>query len=252
MKKLITVATLCFLTACVYAGDVNFMPSRNKVFSFWNTTKIRFYDKDTERSLASVQEVTEENVEHGVVQTVQTGGLMASAQTNRTSTYEFEVLKANKKAVLNSTYSPFFIEKDKFYRPFGEVKINDEAYMLVKQKNNGDILIVAGDGQIYNHIGRMVDGRLAILRSDIFIEPENVRLSPAVETVTDVENNVGGFELYYAGLEDDEMTFSYSTLGPDGETETYSFPVDERFVEIEDLAFEVLEVDYNNITFVLN
>ena len=39
------------------------------------------------------------------------------------------------------------------FEAFGEVKFNDEVYMLVRQDNSNDILLVDGKGKIFNKIG---------------------------------------------------------------------------------------------------
>ena len=254
MKKISLLAALCFLTACVYAGDIKLMKSRNQFFSVWQTEKIDYYIDSDEYSgfLVGVEEVTFDDVDRGVAKTTRTGALMVSSKTDAFNTLETEVLKATKNAVLSSSYSPFYIHRDDIFVPFGEVTLDDVRYMLVRQGDKGDILLIDGQGRIFNHIGRIKDDRLAVLDTYFFIEPEDVRIVPALQTTIQTDERIDGFELYYTGIEDNEMTFSYVLLNEDLDVEKISFPIDECHIEIHGLKIDVMDVDYGQITYIVN
>ena len=254
MKKISLLSALCFLTACVYAGDIKFMESRNQFFSKRQTKEIDYYIDSDEQSgfLVGVEEVTFDDVDRGVAKTTRTGALMVSSKTDAFNTMETEVLKATKNAVLSSSYSPYYIHRDDIFAPFGEVVLDDVRYMLVRQGDRGDILLIDGQGRIFNHIGRMKGDRLAVLDTYFFIEPEDVRLLPAMQTSIQTVERVDGFELYYTGINGNEMTFSYVVLNEDLDAESFSFPINERHIEINDLKIDVLDVDYGKITYIVN
>ena len=258
MKKISLLATLCFLTACVYGGDIRLMKPKNQFFSSWKNQKIDYYIDSDEYSgyLVGVEEVTFDEIDRGIAKTTRTGALMVSSKTDVYNTLETEVLKATKNAVLSSSYSPFYIHRDDVFTPFGEVQLGKERYMLVQQGDRGDILLIDGQGRIFNHIGRMKGDRLAILDTYFFIEPEDVRILPAMQTTIQTEQRINGFELYYTGISGDEMTFTYVWLDDnfdkDVEVEQYSFPLDECHIEIQGLNIDILDVDYGQISYIVN
>lgn len=252
MKKFASIVSLCLLTACIYAGDVNVLKSRNKLFSYWQTDEIDYYKIESRESLlAGTQEITEENIERGVVLTTAAGNLMASSKTNMVEMYDTEVLQANKTAVMSSSYSPIYIRKTSVFESFGEVTINGERYMLVRLDKGGDIILVSGAGEIYERIGRVVDGRLAILDIKFFVEPEDVRLMPVVLTETKTNDEVKGFELVYDGFDDNELSFSYVTLGAKNKTKQFTFALDASEVEIEGLKLQIIEATPDKISYII-
>lgn len=254
MKKTFLLMALCFLTACVHAGDVDILKSRKDFFSSWQTENIDYYvdSEEAQGSLVNVEEITFEDIERGVAATTRTGAMMISSQTDAFNTYETERLRATKSAVLSSSYSPIYIHRDEVFNTFGEVTIEGGRYMLVRNEDHGDILIIDGEGKIFNRIGRLVNGRLAILDAYFFIEPHDVRIVPFIQSVTKTNERIDGFELFYTGIENQEMTFSYVSLDATQEVEKFSFPMDQKQIEINGLKIDILDVDYNKITYLIN
>ncbi len=252
MKKITALIPLFCLAGCIYAGDVNVLPARNKIFTVWQTEDIFYYDKDKGAEyLSESKTFTENNIEKNQIMVVQKGDVMASSQIYRTDFYTTETLRATKNATMSSSYSPLYISKDKALDGFGEVQFEGEKHMLVRQGKSGDILLVNGDGVINSRIGRIVDGRLAVLDILFFVEPEDVRIQPVITTRTETSDVLEGFELVYNGLSDGNISILYRTLGEDCIDEEILFPYNQESVEIQDLNITIIEADNNKIEYII-
>lgn len=252
MKKIVAVLSIFTLAACIYAGNVNVLPFRNKIFSVWQTEKIFYYDTNQgEEFLSESKTITEDRIEKGQVLITKTGGVMASSKTFRTDFYGTETLRINKRGVMSSSYSPLYLEKDSNYEGFGQVNLNGETYMTVRQGNEGDILLVDGNGEIFNRIGRIVDGRLAILDITFFVEPSDVRLNPVVTTRSETTDVLSGYELIYNGVSSNYMRFTWVNLGTGASAEEFSFPAGQDTIEINGMRINVIDAGYNKIEYVI-
>jgi hypothetical protein len=175
---------------------------------------------------------------------------MAFSKTYRTDFFDMEVLRVNKDAVLDSTSAPYYIKKGAEYSGFGEVSIDGEKYMLIRQnKDDGDILLVNGDGEVYNRIGRIVKGRLALLNYKFFIKPSDVRFVPVVSSRSERSDYTDGFELRYSGMRDDNMVFTYTILGEDCYDEELTFPASKKEIKIKGLKLDILDVTPKKIEY---
>lgn len=252
MKKIAALLSISTLAACVYAGDITAIPPLGKIFTAWQTEPITYYDvKSFQEYLMDSKTVTEEKVDRNEILVTGVGGIMASSQTRRTDFYGLEKLTVNRDAVLSSSYSPLYIEKDSKFEPLGQARVDGKEFMLVRQDKENDILLVDGDGVLYNKIGRIRDERLAVLEVRFFIEPEDVIFTPVVNTRSETTGIIGGYELRYEGLDGKEMRFSYTTLGENGSKEEFTFPSEEQTIEIKNFKINVINVDYNNIEYII-
>lgn len=252
MKKIVAMLSVSMLAACVYAGNMDIFSGRNKIFQVWQTEKIFYYDaKQGEEYLTESKTVTEDKIERNQVLVTKLNDVMLFSKTRRTDFYASEVLTVNKDAVLSSSYTPMFIKKNGNYEAFGEVSLNNQQYMLVRENKGSDILLVDGDGSIYNHIGRIVDGRLAILDIEFFVEPDDVTFTPVVNTRSETTDVLSGYELRYNGVEDGLMRFTYTTFGEEPVAEEYTFPFDQEDIEIAGFKINVISAGYNRIEYVI-
>lgn len=254
MKKIAAALSVLTLTACgIHAGNINFWPERNSMFEIWQTESIFFYDQpQDEEILTASKTITEEEVNRGEFLITETGDLMAFSKTYRTDFFDVESLRVNKNAILSSSSSPYYINKNADYTGFGEVSVNGEKYMLVRQgKDENDILLINSEGEVFNRIGRIIKGRLAILDIPFTIEPSDVRFVPVVSTRTEKSDYISGFELRYNGVKNGKMFFTYTTLGEDCFDQEFSFPVSQHSLEIGGLRIDVKEAGYNKIEYTI-
>ncbi len=252
MKKLAALLSLSMLSACIYAGEMDIFHGRNKFFQIWQTEEIFYYDtKAGDEYLTESKTITEDSIERNQVLITKVGGIMAFSRTHRTDFYGSETLTVNKDAVMSSSYSPLYIKKNNKFEPFGETTFNGEKYMLVKQGKSGDVLMINGNGELFDRIGRVVDGRLAVLDITFFVEPEDVLFTPVVNTRSENTEVMDGWELRYDGIVNNYMRFTYSTLGENGQAEEFIFPTGQQTIIINDLRINVIEAGYNKIEYVI-
>ncbi len=252
MKKFTALLPILMLSACVYAGNVDILASRKAPFKVWQTEKVFYYDRNTgEEFLSESKTITEEKIEKNVLLVTSVGKPMVSSKTYRTDFYSVENVQVNKNAIMSSTYTPVKIRKNADFEAFGEVKFNNETYMLVRQDDSNDILLVNDQGKIFNKIGRMVDDRIAVLDVDFVVEPNDVVMTPVINTRTEVSEVLEGFELIYNGIEDQKMKFTYRLLGDMEAEDLFVFPLDSSVININDIKINVIDAGYNQIEYIL-
>lgn len=254
MKKILTILMLLVLAACEYRGNINFLPIRNKLFTVWQTEEIFYYEKNSgEEFLAESTTTTEEKFEKGQVLITHRGDQMAFSKTVRTDYYSTETIKPTKSVVLDSAYSPVKIDKDSEFIAFGEITLKGEKYMLVRQGKDNDIILVDGDGNIFDHIGRIVDDRLAVLDITFYAYPQDVKMVPVVNTRVEETPLAEGFALAYNGVNDaDEMVFTYTSYGPDGAVdEEIAVSVCEEVINIHGINITVYNADNDKIEYMI-
>lgn len=252
MKKIIALLPILMLGACVYAGQADILASRKAPFKVWQTEKVFYYDRGTgEEFLSESKTVTEEKIEKNVVLVTQVGKPMVSSKTYRTDFYSIENVQVNKSGIMSSTYSPVYIKKDADFKAFGEVKFNNETYMLVRQGKSNDILLVNEDGEIFNKIGRMVDDRIAVLNVDFHVEPDDIVMLPVINTRTEVSDLLEGYELIYDGIEDQKIGFTYRLLGDMNAEDKFEFPLDSTVININGIKVNIIDAGYNKIEYII-
>jgi len=253
MKKLALLLSIGMLAACSYSNNsINFLPFRNKVFTIWQTDSIFYYDKDlNDEFLSESTMTTEEKIEKGQVLVTYSGDVMASSKTYRTDYYSTETVRPTKNGKMDSAYSPITIRKNAKYNAFGEVKHDGETYMLVRQGKSNDIILVNGEGEIYEHIGRMLDGRLVVLSAKFYVEPEDLRMIPIVDTRVEENDETTGFVLKYDGLENDgnEMVFTYEEEG--GDAEEIRFSICDEHIRIHDLEIDIFNASEDKLEYMI-
>jgi hypothetical protein len=252
MKKITAILSVLMLGACVYAGDADIFSGRTTPFKVWQTEKVFYYDRNTgEEFLSESKTITEEKIEKNVLLVTPAGKPMVSTKTYRTDFYSVENVQVNKNAMLNSTYTPVKIRKNADFEAFGEVKFNGEVYMLVRQDNSNDILLVDGKGKIFNKVGRMIDDRISVLDVDFVVEPDDVVMTPVINTRTEVSDVLEGFELIYNGIEDQKIKFTYRLLGNMETEDLFVFPLDSTVININDIKINIIDASYDKIEYIL-
>ena len=252
MKKITAILSVLMLGACSLSDAGDILSSRNIPFKVWQTERVFNYDRTTgEEFLSESKTVTEEKMEKDVVLVTKTGKVMVASKTYRTDFYSVENLKVNKNAVMSSTFSPVHIKKDGDYQAFGEVKFDGTRYMLVRQGDSKDILLVDENGKIFNHIGRMVGSRIAILDVWFNVEPNDVLMTPAIDVRTETSETLDGYELIYDGIKDDNLVFTYKLLGDMEMADEFVFPLDSTIIDINNIRISIVEAKKNKIEYII-
>jgi len=253
MKKLALLLSLAVLASCTYRNNnINFMPFRNKVFTFWQTEKIFYYDNALNGEfLSESQVVTENKLEKGQVLITHAGDTMAQVKSYRTDYYSTETVKPTHNGELESAYSPVIIKKNYKYEAFGEVTYGGVTYLLVRKEKDKDVILVNQEGEIYNHIGRILDGRLIVLDAEFYPYPKDLKMLPVVDTRVEKSENAEGYVLTYDGLDKggDEMVFTYHEFGKD--PEEIRFSICDEFIEIHGLHIDIFDASEDKIEYMI-
>ncbi len=253
MKKIVALLTIGILSACTYAhNNINFLPFRNQVFTFWQTDSIFYYDnKANEEFLSESQTIVEDKIERGQVLITHKGETMVSSRTYRTDYYSTESIRPNKNGILDSVYSPLRISKNASYNAFGEVTHDGKTYMLVREGKSNDIILVTPDGEIYDHIGRMVGNRLIVLDALFYVKPADLRMVPVVDTRSEVMEDSAGYKLTYNGLINNgkDIVFTYQEHGFKPEEIRFS-NCDEK-INIHGLNIDIINAGEDKIEYII-
>lgn len=252
MKKLAAILSVSMLAACVYAGEVDIFKGRNKIFQVWQTNEIFFYDTQSgDETLTESKTITEDEIDRNQVLITKVNDTMLFSRTQRIDFYGSSKLTVNKDAVMSSSYTPAYIYKNSHFEALGETNIDGAVYMLVKQGKSKDILLVDEKGEVYPRLGRIVDDRLAILDIEFFVEPDDVKFTPVVSTRSETSDVISGYELRYSGVSNNYMNFTYSTLGDNGQSEEFSFPLGQGTIEIKNFRINVIDAGYDKIEYII-
>jgi len=252
MKKFTALLSVLMLGACSFSDAGDILSSRNIPFKVWQTEKVFNYDRTSgEEFLSESKTITEEKMEKDIVLVTKTDKIMVASKTYRTDFYSVENLRVNKDAIMSSTFSPVHIKKDNVFEAFGEVTFDNTRYMLVRQGKNKDIILVNEDGEIFNRIGRMVGNRIVILDVIFHVEPDNVIMTPVINTRTEMSEILDGYELIYNGIRDNHMVFTYKLLGEMEMEDEFVFPLDSTIIDINNIRINVLDATYNKIEYII-
>ncbi len=252
MKKLVTLIAIALLAACTYSkNSINFIPERNKVFTLWQTDKIFYYDKSlNDEFLSESKLVTESKMERGQVLITHAGEEMVSSRTYRTDYYSTESVKPTHNGEMDSAYSPVRIRKNGHYTAFGEVTHNGETYMLVHPGKSKDVLLVKGNGELYEHIGRIVDGRLAVLSPVFYITPDDLKMVPVVHTRVETSGDDNGYHLIYEGLDNNGNDVIF-TLKENGASQQVRFSICDERINIRGMDIDIFDVSEKKIEYMI-
>lgn len=252
MKKIAALLSLSLLAACTYAnGNINFLPIRNKIFEVFQTEKIFYYDAADAEYLSESETVYENDFEFRQPLTASKGDVIAAGSLNRIDYYTTEVLKVTENATMSSSYTPVILKKDATYKAFGEVKLDGVRYMLATHGKDKDILLVAGNGEIYHRIGRIVNGRLAVLETTFFVEPETARMIPVVKTRTETVETNERYELVFNGIKNGQLSLTYIPCEPGAQPQEFLFPQTQETLEINDIKLEIISLREDKISYML-
>lgn len=253
MKKIFISFVVMALSSCVYMQGDYTLGKRNTFNDFFYTYNVRYYDTDA----FSSQEIETETVsdyEIGALGRAVPGGIVASSKIVKKEVYSDEFVRPTNKGMLSSYTVPVEFSDEKVYRTIGEVEIKDVTYRLIEPNRIGDIILIDDQGNIYPRVGRMYNGRLALLKTSFILEPAESKFISEVQNRLGEEDVVAGFELRYLGVQNYQMMFSLTNVSPDGEMEiesrkVFKFPMYDKFVSIDGMRLEIINVDQSGIEY---
>ena len=154
MKKIVVCLLACFgLNACIYAGDVDLLPVRSKIFNLYKSHGIEYYDN--KEVMIDNRLLRENHYDLNKAITVKKGEDILQDSTVEQKTYQRFVGKFNKKGVLNSKVYPMNVDSETEYTILGWATIDGEKYTLINSNVEGQVFLFDEQGKMYENIGRI-------------------------------------------------------------------------------------------------
>jgi len=252
MRKIFIGLAVLALSSCYLEGDYT-LGQRNKFNDFFYTYNIRYYDLSSFSSSAMETE-TISNYKIGVARHAVTGGLILSTKIVQKQVYSDEYVRPDKKGALVSYTVPVEFSDEVVYQTIGESEINGRTYRLLEPNRYGDVILIDERGHINKRVGRIYNGRLALLDTQFLLEPEDVVFMEETRNRSGNENVVSGFDVRYEGLDDYRMKFKFTSVGADSalseeREKVYTFPVYDKTVSFEGVTLEILDVNAQGIDY---
>ncbi len=256
MKKIFIGLSVLAVAACSYLKGDYTLGRRNTFNDFFYTYNIKYYDTDAFDHVSKETE-TVSDYKLGVVRYAVPGGIVVSSKILQKDVYSEEFVRPSVKGALVSYTVPVEFSDEKVYRTIGESEINGKVYRLVEPSSIGDVILIDKQGKIYKRVGRIFNDRLALLKTSFILEPADVIFKNEVENRVGNEDVISGFEVRYAGIENYQMVFKYSSVRPNGdldmeEQKTYRFPMYDKNVSIDGIELEILDVSDSGIEYKIN
>lgn len=253
MKKIFIGLAVLALSSCYYLKGDYTLGRRNMFNDFFYTYNIRYYD---ENEFASIDMETEvlSDYQIGDVRHAIPGGKVLSSKVVQREIYSDAFVRPTSKGALVSYTVPVEFSDEKVYKAIGEAEINGVIYRLLEPNRLGDLVLLDEQGRVYQRVGRIYNGRLALLETAFVLEPRELRFKNEVENRIGEERIVSGFEIFYQGIEDYMMVFKYNVISPNGkmsveQQKTYKFPMYDKIVIIDGVKLEILEATDGGIDY---
>ncbi len=256
MKKIFISLAVLVIASCSYymKGDY-ILGKRNTFNDFFYTYNIRYYDKGVVTDTMDETEVVS-NFAIGDELYAGVGREVVSAKTVTRRGHNTEFVRPTKKGALVSYTVPVEFSDEKLYRIIGEADVDGRIYRLVEPNRFKDVILLDDYGNIYPRVGRIFNDRLALLRTDFQLEPEDVRFQHEVAPTFEEDGNglVSSYELHYAGIENYQMVFKYKMVSKQNgslieENKTLRFPMYDKRVGVGSLQIDVIRADGSGIDY---
>lgn len=251
MKKLLVLCSLIYVSACVYAGDVDVLGARNKWVESFQSYPVSYWTK--EPKLVKRQMINEKSFKKDEIRTAFKGYSVLSDKTFERSYYVSEEMRANMNVVLSNASAPYKIKAQEVRKIIGTSVIDGVEYRLLPTELENYVILVAPNGEIWNKTGRIKDGRLVVLGQDFISSNPKFRFEPVFINTTTQTRPIKGFDIKYDGVRLDRMWFTYFDYATDtaGGFREYSFPKKPGLLTIDSVKLRVLDADNQRIDYMV-
>lgn len=210
---------------------------------------IHFYSADELNNDVSALAVDAHEYERDVAVSAKVGQAMFDREAYVSNNQRSESYHFSEKATIRSPIYDYKFKKTDIMKPIGEIKMNGEYYMLLPMPNSSYIILADTDGNLQHMLGYLDDGNLLISHENVYFYPQDLRIIPYIAD-NDEENQrlATKYSIIYNGIGDGEMLFSY-TSETDTDSEDFAFPLMQRFIEINDIPFEIINAQPDYIEY---
>lgn len=255
MKKILVLAALFSLSACIYAGDVSVWDGRKGLVERLNSYPIEYFDQGSK--LVKSEYITEKNFPNNEILTAYVGYTVVDTKVYQKDFYTTDLLRASSRGVLNSASVPVIFEKNEEKKVIGQVRINDVNYLLTTADKYSDkyVVLVGKDGHIFHKMGQIRYERLVLMDPEYIPFPENFRLEPVTTSKSEQTEPVKGFDIKYEGIKLDRMVFTYldyaDSQGDSGRFENLSYPKKSKNIDIKGVKIRVLHAGNQKLDYMI-
>lgn len=251
MKKLLVLCSLIYVSACVYAGDVDVWSGRNKWVESFQTYSISYWTD--EPKLVKTQMINEKSFKKDEIRTAFKGYSVLSDKTFERSYFVSEKMKANMNVVLSNASAPYKFKANEVRKIIGTVNIDGVQYRLLPTDLEDFVILVEPNGEVWHKTGRIKDGRLVVLGQDFVSSNPQFRFEPVFISTTTQTRPIKGFDIKYDGIRLDRMWFTYFDYATNtaGGFREYSFPKKPGLLTIDEVKIRVLEADNQRVDYMV-
>ena len=222
-------------------GNESYWKNRFRTYRVYPIVMYPEYTSCDDVGMASAQTVNAHEYQRGVVVSANRGQRMydSTTYTLTTHTISGEAYRFNTKGVISSKTHDFKIHTDDLFRPFGEVSINEESFMLLRIDNTAYTLLIDEKGKIYDKLGVARGGKLYIGNDTIVYNPKYMKLIRADSMSQSASGNQLNFDIRYDGIENGMLSFLVYDAASGTTTKRTVYPA-QRFVNINGVNFEII------------
>ncbi len=191
--------------------------------------------------MASSQTVNAHEYQRGVVVSANRGQRMydSTTYTLTTHTTTGEAYRFNTKGVISSKTHDYKIHTDDLFRPFGEVNINEENFMLLRMANTAYVLLVDEKGKMYDKMGIAHGNKLYVGNDIIAYNPQYMKLVRAENMSQSASGKKLNFDIRYDGVENNMLSFLIYDAASGTTTKRTAAPA-QRYININGVNFEII------------
>ena len=188
-----------------------------------------------------IQTVNAHEYKHNVVVSANKGQRMydSTTYTLRTHTINGEAYRVNTKGIISNKYHDFRLNTDDLLRPFGEVNIDEQTFMLLRINNTSYTLLIDEAGNIHNRMGIVNKNKLYLTNEPMVYSPDYLRIIPLQNTSQSVSDTHLNFDIRYDGIENNMLVFLIYNADTGTTTKRVASP-SQRFVSINGVNFEII------------
>lgn len=253
MKKTFVLCSLFFLSACVYAGEVDVMDNRRSFFDSFQSYAIEVHNNAPK--LVKTEDVNEKSFRRNQILTAFKGYSVLSDKIFVRNYFVSEKMRAVGNVVMSNVSVPYSFKNNQTLDIIGYVKIDGVRYGLLPTNElpNFVVLYNAENGKVYKHTGQIKDGRLILLRQDFVLSNPDFRFEPVFITKTEQTKPVKGFDIKYDGIRLNRMWFVYYEYGSStsGGFKEYDFPNKAGLLTIGGVKIRILTADDQRIDYMV-
>lgn len=249
MRKFAIFIGSLWLTACtVHMGGDGLWPARKDWVESFSTLPITYYDTDFQ--VVKTELVMQRTFPTNKILSAAVGYSVVDDKAYRKILYAKEVLQTNENGGLVSIAAPVLYKKAQQVDLLGEVIVDDERYALIPTEEKGVVALVDAHGNLYGRIGKIKNGRLAMLNSTFTPYPENFRMESRTATKVVTTSPVKGYDIKYGGIKGDYISFIYyrydapsnDGLHDSGEFEVISYPKKKGLIDIRGVKLKIINI----------